>query len=379
MIYRLLNIIHTMKLALKFGIAYGLAELIHQLWSIRRYNHFNNLRISYGETKDDIRVMARSLLAKNPTLFERARLYAHTSHVRDEDDFCASIATRPEQTPANKLQVGCAKLYWRFTPLGFDVLMKIARQVGNIYVRHWLGFKRAWHKTDDGYYSVWSHVVNNTKPLLFFPGVGLGAIPYAKVAKSFGRTVHIIEVPNIGYATPLSDSQATPQNLHSVVSKHVDDGCDIFAHSLGSIHAAMYMNEIHTIPTQKYKAIICDGCVNPFDIFTSHIYPFVGLGDLSIVRKKPKSWVEFMAFVYFCVYNIEVQSFTKRYHTFYNGTLWRDYQNATIQYVYSRHDILYDTEFIAENTDCTFLQKGGHGSSVFSKARNLRFPATLPC
>jgi pimeloyl-ACP methyl ester carboxylesterase len=234
-------------------------------------------------------------------------------------------------------------------------------------LRYVQGFSRTWHKTDDGYYSVWSHHISGTKPILFFPGLGLGAVPYAKFAKIFGRTVHIVEVPNIGYSTPLSNRQATLKTLYEVVSKHVEDGTDVFAHSFGSVMTAMYLNAIHDKPHPQQNVVICDGFVNPCDIITTHIYPFVGLTDYSVIRKKPRRWYEFFLFVYFGIYNIEFQAWAKRFHNVYANTLWRCYPNTNINYVFSKHDILYDTEFIAENSDCVLLPKGGHGYSVFGR------------
>jgi hypothetical protein len=361
-----------MKLVYKFGLVYGVAELVHQLLYWHRYTYFNNMRIMNKYPTTAILIMIQSLMKKNPLLLQRTKLYKHTEHIKNENDLYDALIPHCKERPANQLQVGCSKLYWRYSPLALELFMKSLRQAGNLYLRYVQGFSRTWHKTDDGYYSVWSHHISGTKPLLFFPGVGLGAIPYANIAKSFGRTVHIVEVPNLGYATPLSNSQATPETIYEVVSKHVEDGTDIFAHSYGSFHTAMYLNAIHGKSHPNQNVVICDGLVNSCDFLVSHIAPFVGISDYDVVRKKPKRWLEFIAFIYGAVHNLEVQSCSKRFIDLSSTLLWRDYPNTNIQYVYSKYDIMYDTEFIAKHSDCILLPKGGHGYSVFG-AGNRRF------
>ena len=311
--------------------------------------------------------MVKILLKKNRLLFQRALLYKHAKHIRNENDFFEAMLPRKEETPVNRLYIGSGKLYMRYLPLAITIFMKTLRQAGTLYMRWVLGYTRTWHKTEDGYYSVWTHTVDGTKPFVFFPGFGLGATPYAKFAKTFGRTVHIVEVPNIGYAMSLSNSEATPKTIYEVVSKHVADGPDIFAHSIGSTHTAMYLNMIHDKDTPKHNVIICDGYVDPCDVLTNHIYPFVGFSDYHNIRKKPKHWSYFLGFLYMAVYDLEMQIVTKRYHKFYHGMLWREYLNANITYVYSKYDILYDTEYIAENSNCIFIPKGSHGYSIFGE------------
>ncbi len=356
-----------MKLVYKIGIVCGVAELIHQLMYWRRYNYFNNLRIMSKVSKQEYLKVVDMLMKLNPNLFARCKQYAHTSHIKNEDDLYNALTPHYKERPVNSLQVGCSRLYWRYSPFILELCMKTIRQIGNMYVRYGLGYSRTWHNTHDGYYSVWTHIVPGTKPILFFPGLGLGAVIYAKFAKSLGRTVHILEVPNIGYSTPLSNSQATHETIYEVVSKHVDDGTDIFAHSLGSVHAAMYLNRICNKPVPNHNAVICDGFVNPCDLLTSHIYSFVGLTEYSIIKKKPKRWLEFAIFVYMGASTLEFQSWAKRFHTAYDGTLWKTYPNTKIHYVYSKYDILYDTEYIANISNCLLLPKGGHGYSIFGK------------
>jgi hypothetical protein len=347
-----------------------LVELCHYLRLSRRYNNFNRLRLPNIEP-EKTRDMIRAIISKDEDLFERAQLHDNTSHIRNEDDVYDGVRIHDEQRPANQLQVGCAKIFWRYHPFAFEIMMKVIRQIGNMYMRY-LGFSRAWHKTPDGWYSVWTHIVPGTKSLLFFPGLGLGAVPYAKYAKKFKRTVHMIEVPNMGYATPYSERHATIQTLYDVISEYGNDN-DIFAHSLGSVHAAMWINE-NTLRNDatKYNAVICDGFVNPIDALRSHMYPFVNYCDYLNIKKKPRTRKEFDFFLWFATHNLEFNSWAKRYHNWYDGVLWRDYPNVKIKYIYSGNDILYDTKNIADKCgDSLCIDKGGHGSVLFGKQRDI--------
>lgn len=366
-----------MKLAYRVGLAYGIAELVYQVLKWRRYSYFDSLRIACDVTSDEIWKMIRTIMQKNPLLLARCQLSQYTRHIRNEKDVYNALTSHVYEMPVNQLQVGCSKLYWQYEPLLLNMFMKSLRQLGNLYMRYKLGFVRKWHKTDDGYYSVWTHTVDGTKPFVLFPGLGLGASLYARFAKSFGRTVHIIEVPNMSYPLTLSSSHATSETIYEIVSKYVEDGPDIIGHSLGTIHTAMYLNSIHNRDTPKHNVILCEGFVNVCDTIHTHIYPFVGHGDFSSIRKKPKYQIYFNAFLYMAIHSLESQIFTKRFHTFYHGTLWRDYPNATINHVYTKYDILYDTDYITNNSQCMYIPKGSHGYSVFGKFDIARYHELL--
>ena len=364
-----MNTRHTLLIAVSLV---GFAELCHYWRLSRRYNHYNRSRQSDVEP-EQTREMMDAILAKNPDLFERAQYHEHTSHIKNKDDLYDCMRIHAEMRPANRFQTGCALIYWRYHPLAFEIAMKLIRQLGNGYMRHYLGFARSWHKTADGWYSVWTHTVPGTKPIVFFPGLGLGAVPYAKYALRFERTVHMVEVPNMGYATPSSDRHATAKTVFDVVSKYANTA-DVFAHSLGSAHAAMWINETAIRDGTNCNVVICDGFVNPVDALRNHMYPFVDYCDYWNMKKKPRTRFEFDMFIWIAVHNPEFGSWTKRYHNWYDGTLWRDYPNIRIKYVYSGNDILYDTAYIADKcSDSLCIEKGGHGSVLFGKQRDCVF------
>jgi hypothetical protein len=353
----------------------GLMELYHYWRLSNRYDHFNKFR-QPNITPEQMHEMTDAIVEKNPNLFERAAEFTHTKHITNRDDFYDSMQTHDELRPSNKLQVGCSKLFWRYHPFAFEITMKLIRQVGNGYMRYCLGYTREWRETADGWYSVWTYHVQNTKPIVFFPGFGLGAIPYAKYAKKFNRTVHMIEVPNMGYATPLSDTHATSESLYEVVSKY-GTSLDVFAHSMGSSHAALWLNATTTrngSSLLEHNVVICDGWVNTTDMLRCHMYPFVDYCDYPILDNKQTSKMKFNIFLWSSLHNLELTTWLKRYHNVYDSSLWREYPNANILYIYAKNDILYDSKYITEKcSNSLCIGTGGHGSVIFGKKSERAF------
>jgi hypothetical protein len=354
---------------------FGLAELYHYWKLSRRYNHFNRYRPP-NITQEQLYEMTEAILEKNPNMFERAAQFEHTSHITNKDEFYDSMQTHKELRPSNKLQVGCSKLFWRYCPFVLEIATKLVRQIGNGYMRYCLGYTREWHNTEDGWYSVWTYHVENTKPIVFFPGFGLGAIPYAKYAKKFERTVHMIEVPNMGYATPTTDRHASSKTIYDVVSKY-GIAPDIFAHSMGSSHAAIWLNETtvrNGSSLKDHNIVICEGWVNTTDMLRCHMYPFVDYCDYTVLDNKQMTQMKFNLFLWSALHNLELTTWTKRYINVYDSSLWRKYPKSNIKHIYSKNDILYDGEYLTNNCKNSIcIGNGGHGSVIFGKKREYAF------
>jgi len=354
---------------------FGLAELYHYWKLSRRYNHFNKFR-QPKIAQEQMREMTDAIVEKNPDVFERSQLFEHTSHITNKEQFHDAMQTHKELRPSNQLQVGCAKLFWRYHFFALEIAMKLVRQIGNGYMRYYLGYTREWCKTSDGWYSVWTYIVPGTKPIVFFPGFGLGAIPYAKYATKFKRTIHMIEVPNMGFATPVSDRHATSNTIYEVVSKY-GTAPDVFAHSMGSSHAALWLNET----TQRngsllpeHNIVICDGWVNAIDFLRGHMYPFMDYCDYPRLDNKQTSLFQFYIFLWSSLHSLELTTWLKRYHNAYDSCLWREYPKANIKYIYAKNDILYDSNYIADNcVNSICIGNGGHGSVIFGKKRDYVF------
>jgi hypothetical protein len=343
-------------------------EYAHYTKLVMRYNHFNNFRLERTQTDEEQRKMTIEIINQNHGIFERVSKIPLMSHIVDEETLYDALTISHDIQPPDKLFVGRSELYWRYCPFRIESFFYGIRKLGELYM-YFAGFKRSWHLTADGYYSVYTYDSdNNERPIVLFPGLGLGAIPYAHIAKRFNRTIYMIEVPNVGYATPLSERHATAETIHEVVSKYTDE-FDIVCHSMGSGHAAHLINNMF-LKNKLYKlknVIVCDGFVNPVDAVINHMYPFVDFCHYNVVHKKTRTKQDFYMFIYFAAHNPEFNSWAKRYHSFYHGVLWRDYKGVNIHYIYGDKDILYDTDYIRKYSNCLVIKNASHGACLFGK------------
>jgi hypothetical protein len=235
------------------------------------------------------------------------------------------------------------------------------------------------YRTEIGAYTVWSRVVDGTKPVVVFPGFGLGAVPYARVVLEFGRTVHIVECPNLGYHTGRSPAYITPESVYRVVRTHLaGEAHDIVAHSLGTSQAAFYVNRQYEMGTEDpgQVVVLCDSFVSPVDSIVSHLYPFTSRSMYDeVARPRGAGQWAFSCAVWFLVSNLDCTVYTKRFHTFYDGTFWRSDYRSRLCYVYGERDLLFDVPHIRqsvsgpESNQYLFLPKARHGSCLFGRRR----------
>lgn len=351
---------------------YCVLEFTHYQKQCRVYNYFNKLYVE--PNNNELTSCIDALLAADKDFFDRAQVSSISSHLTNREQLCDALTfTKEELAPPDKWKAGRSKLYWSYTPFLLDTLMKQARVLGEQYML-WKGYTRKTYLTNDGYYNVFTyHTTASTKrPLIFFPGLGFGAIPYVHVAKLFNRTVHLIEVPNFCYATPNTNSHATARGLKRIVKQCVgDQEHDVAGHSFGSFHASIYLNASYTV--QKIRNVfICEGFTNPVDILVNHTIPFVNrthFGKLPVIRY---SFGRFVIFLKLFANNIYIHSFCKRIIHPIN-TNWRDYGNIQIKYIYSENDELIDCKYTMRKTNpdnCYCIPNGKHGTCFFGKRRN---------
>ena len=354
------------------GFTYLIAEIIHYYKLLGRFNYFNTLRIASNE--DEICEIHDTI---NFDINGRASIM---SKFYDTDVIKFHSVTN-ETTCNNKIKVGTSELYWRYWPFFMEFLFTTVRKIGECNLRR-LGYTRKQYDTVDGYYNIWSKYVENTNPSLFFPGLGFGSVQYANALEYMERTTHIIEVPNLGYATPYSDGQATAQTIYDVINRIEDKPTDIIAHSLGTLHCAHYINEcVKQHDNTSKNVILLDGFSSRHDILNSHILPFLSYNEysnfVSIKNTQTKpGMLLYMGMVYFLFSNLDVQAFCKRYHTIYSGVLWREYKNIKIKYIFSGNEILTDTRYIIsqmDKNDYYFIENGYHGSCMFGRKKNISF------
>ena len=222
--------------------AYMFSECLHYVRQWRRFIHLDTTLLP--SKSRDVKAVVAIVLAKNPGLLQRLRTLdlRHTNHIRTPEDLNECMTPWATVLRASHvLTTGGSRLRWRYIPLPLSGAKNLIRIVGELYVKR-KGFTREWHRTKDGYYAVWSKFVEGTRPIVVFPGLGLGAIPYATLATKLNRTVHMVEVPNFGSATPLSPQPFTSETLYDIVSKYAR-APDILAHSFGTCVATMFLNE----------------------------------------------------------------------------------------------------------------------------------------
>lgn len=300
------------------------------------------------------------------------------------DAMCAG-ATNSEPEPPNQLSFGRSVLYHQYKPVIWSWMRRLAYWAGTLAMWR-AGYASRIHPTEIGEYTVWTRTVSGSKPIVMFPGFGLGAVPYHRVMQHFGRTVHLVELPNLGFHTSTAaPGYMTSDTIYRVVRAHVGDGPhDLMAHSLGSSPVAQYVNHQHVCGTTPINqtAVICDGFVCPVDGIRSHIYPFVNRSMYREMMQNSETsvpWTEFSIFVWLVVHDLDVTIFTKRFHHAYDGILWREDYRTDIRYVFGERDLLYDVPYIrstvqqsevTEQEKYLFIPKARHGACLFGKRRN---------
>jgi len=354
---------------------YSALEFTHYQKQCRVYNYFNELYIKPNVTERETDAFIDALLTADTDFFDRAQVSSISNHITNRKQLSdAVVSTQKELTlaPPDKIQAGHSQLYWSYTPFLMDTLMKQLRILSEQYML-WNGYKRKTYSTDDGYYNVFTYENNAStkRPLIFFPGLGFGAIPYVHVAKLFNRTVHAIEVPNFSYATLKTNTHATGHGISDIVKRCIcDQEHDVVGHSFGSFHASIYLNASYTL--QKIQNVyICEGFTNPVDIIVNHIIPFVNNTHFNTLPVVRYSYGKFIFFLKLFANNIFVHSFCKRFICPIN-TNWRDYGKIKIKYIYSENDELIDSNYIMrkmkpEQYYC--IPNGKHGSCFFGKRR----------
>lgn len=352
---------------------YSVLEFTHYQKQCRVYNYFNKLYVEPNISNNELNSCIDALLTVDTDFFERAQVSSISNHITNRKQLCDALSYTPDEiAPSDKFKPVRSELTWSYTPFILDTLMKQARVLGEQYMR-WNGYKRKTYLTNDGYYNVFTYENNAStkRPLIFFPGAGFGAILYVHVAKLFNRTVHMIEVPNICYATPNTNSHATGRGLSDIVEQCVgDQEHDVASHSFGSFHTSMYLNTSYTL--QKIQNVyICEGFTNPADVLVNHMMPFVNTTHFDKLPALQYSYVKFILLVKLLIQNIYIQSFTKRFVRIIDVN-WKDYGKIKIKYIYSENDEMMDSKYIMRKTSPDLyycIPNGKHGSCFFGRRR----------
>lgn len=359
-----------LKIYKLLGFTYFVSEMVHYYKLLRRFEHFNKLRNTHN--LDEIEELSKVIdINQNG----RGDMVNDLTKYNQTDMQCII----KEETECDILKCGSSRIYWRYHTFLMELSFISLRKFGEFYLR-WIGYTKKQYLTDDGYYNIWSRFVDNTKPILFFPGLGLGGIPYGKALCYFERTTHIIEVPNLGYATPYSDRQMTSKTLYDVLQNLTDKPVDIVAHSIGTLQCANYINEsVRRNDTSNKQIVLMDCFSTKYDILNNHLLPFMGYKNynqfISIKNTQTRpGYILYCAMLYFVLHQIDCQAFCKRNHSYCSGIFWREYKNINFKYVFAGNEIMMDTRYIItqmKKEDYHFIEHGQHGSCIFGKKRNL--------
>jgi pimeloyl-ACP methyl ester carboxylesterase len=145
--------------------------------------------------------------------------------------------------------------------------------------RMWLhGYRRTCLPSSDGTYIVWERVVEGTKPVVVFPGVGAGAGPYCTIIDGiFGTssTIYMVEVPNQGGVATTSDRQLAAKTFQETLLPYVT-GADLFGHSMGTMHCGMAMN---ASPIEENRRVVL---VDPFCLPIPNLFELLLLSTISL-------------------------------------------------------------------------------------------------
>ena len=354
------------------ALVYTMAEAYSYAWYTLRRRHFGtpflgNAAVALARAA---RVFER-FEEINPNYPERVVNFPLVDHLVNRDEVIRNLAGLC--VPGIVL-FGSFPLECYYQPLCFQLLRRFLYLLGTVAMRHY-GYEVEVFDTAGGEYSVWTRTVRGTKPIVAFPGFGLGAVPYHRVLASFHRTVHIVEMPNHGYSRHTIRARVDTDDIYRVVRQCVGDRPhDILAHSLGSSPAALYVNRqhyLHTTPAGQ-TAVIFDGLVHLLDATSNVSFAFSSLDSFSRIsraRTNPPWYPEFLFFHTVVLPDLEVQLYMKRFNTS-EGLLWRKDYRTRVRYVFCEDDILFDVPYIreavrrVEGGEYLFLC-GRHGNSMF--------------
>jgi hypothetical protein len=359
-------------------LLYGIAEYRHYRRYYTLWRRFEYLCVSRPNALQ-IEAVADAILSQSTDVFRRAALFSATRHIVDRPTLVASLTPGQPLTSSARWQIGGASLHRLYLPVAVSWVRTMLR-TAMVWRMRAAGFARAEYPTEIGAYSIWSRTVHGTKPILFFPGFGLGAAPYAPALVEFGRTVYMVELPNLGGSAERAPGYLTPDSLYRVVRLHTRGlQHDVIAHSLGTSAAAAYVNQQHMRATADTAQVVimCDGFVSPVDTMVSHLFPFLDTSayeEIATSRCARVSPTEFATVVWMLVHNLDCSAYTKRFHTVHDCTLWRPDYACAVYYVYGERDLLYDVPHIqrslTDRSHYLFIPRAGHGACFFGRRRS---------
>ncbi len=230
------------------------------------------------------------------------------------------------------------------------------------------GFKLEQYDICEENYNIWIYNVPNTKPIIFFPGLGIGALQYLYMAKNLNRTIYMIEVPNINCITTITSNYMTQQTLKKIVlenilykyHKTINNKIDytLMGHSFGTIIASVFHNSlIHESKSCMVELYFPSNfiLIDPVSIVENYmeniILPFIKITDYFKFSKlnRPKINIFLWTIImYYAIKDINFQIYCKRYYIPHQGTLWKHHDNIKYLYILGSNDFLINNKINVE-------------------------------
>lgn len=259
------------------------------------------------------------------------------------------------------------------------------------------GFKLEQYEISEENYNIWIYNVPNTKPIIFFPSLGVGAMQYMYMAKNLNRTIYMIEVPNINCVTSITYNYMTQETLKKVVfenilykyHKTINNKIDytLMGHSFGTIVASIFHN---SLTNESKKDILPSNfiLVDPVSIVENYIenimLPFFKINDYFKFSKlnRPKISIFLWTIImYYAIKDINFQIYCKRYYIPYQGTLWKHHDNVKYLYILGSNDFLINNKINIEllkknetkNCKFHFVKNGDHVDCILGSNNIFEF------
>ena len=347
-----------------------------------RYKYFSELRYNIKDYNNvnNFKKYIINFIINNKSWYDYAKTFYNNFgiNLKNEKDktLLLKILTDNEYKIKNNSIIGSqgnTDLVFSYKPFLVKSLLYLVKYIGEIRL-YYLGFTKNIHHNNDGIYCVWSRKCKlniNKKPIIFFPGYGLGSVLYLNIYNKFDREIHIIEVPNISSFTK-SNSHCTSKNLNKII-KIYDKNADFIAHSLGTLHCSMYINFKNNYKLKK-KIVLCDPFCLPINFIDTLSAPLINYDNYKTIKRIRNnqyiSQIQWFFIVWFIYHDIEFQSWTKRFARLNEILLWKQYKNIKFKYIFGEKDIMISSHLLKNVIDYNnilILPKGKHGSCFFGK------------
>ena len=243
------------------------------------------------------------------------------------------VSLHPHDLPNPRVAYGVCKLQATFAPLPVRVarhttlLLLDGARLALGYSRHWVPIPEGWVSFLVRASKVGDEALRSRPPLLFFHGIGMGALPHLSFFEHFcrDRTLILVELPNHGH-WHYQCQNASPSSLRTAVrelfqrlgpsivpQEKVPGGVssrkfifDAMGHSLGTDFLSMTFCSQRSRDISPRRIVLLDPICFPHQILWAHRAPFWDFNDIRARMSAlwaPVAW----CVLHFCIRDIYTQ------------------------------------------------------------------------